>query len=85
MRKVFGRTSRRAAGVTALAAALLSNLPAVASQSPAPHIFEKFYADMGFVAAAAAGVAVLVMILRGLRDAGYLSDRWRFGEECDPD
>lgn len=85
LRKILWRTAYGVAGLTAGAAGVLAAPAAAGPSSTAPAIFERFYWDMGYVAAGAAAVAVLVVILRGLRDAGYLSDRWRFGEECDQD
>jgi hypothetical protein len=64
---------------------ILWTFPALASTSPAPAIFGKFYWDMGTVALVALAVAGAAAILRHLRDEGYLSDRWRFWEECDRD
>ncbi len=82
----FGSSCRRSAALPVAATTpVLWTFPALASASPAPAIFGKFYWDMGTVALVALAVAGAAVILRQLRDAGYLSDRWRFWEECDRD
>lgn len=63
----------------------LAALPALAAPADAPGIFGNFFKDMGWLGLCAVGVAGLVMVLKGLQDQGVLSDRWKFGADCDQD
>ncbi len=60
-----------------------SSLPAKAAT--AAESFGDLYKDMGLLAAASIAVVAVAAVLRSLRDQGVLSDRWSFGDECDPD
>ena len=75
------------AALTILTAAALVPVEVLAAAAPAspPDIFATLYSDLGFAAAGSLIVGALVLGLRSLRDAGYLSERWRFGEECERD
>lgn len=74
-----------------LAAALLAalTLPAMANNPPPgkimSDIFTGLFSDLGLLGLGSLAIAAIAAVLMGLRENGVLSDRWRFGRECDQD
>ena len=83
---------RRGAGLKlagAIATLFAASTGPVAANTPpgkaVSDIFTGLFTDLGLLGLGSLAIAAIAAVLVALRENGVLSDRWRFGGECDQD